>query len=91
MSKLNNFVNASPAAGGNEKQAIKSAINSIVASLGVMDSEKEHINDILKQLKDNHEIKPKVARKVASILHKGNLEEIKANAALVEELLGRIS
>lgn len=53
----------------NSKAVIKQAIQDMVKSLELMEIEKNHINEIAKSLKSNHNVKPKVSKKAAQLIH----------------------
>lgn len=82
-------VKSTPASkGGNLTTAVRNRIMAIVQSLEIMEGEREAQKAILKQLKDENDIEPKVARKVANILHKDtSTEEMQSELDAVSSLL----
>lgn len=74
----------------NELNVVKQKVLSIVASLENMDDEKDQIKLVLESLKAEHGIEPKVARKVAKMLHKGDIQKFKDEADALEELLAKV-
>lgn len=85
------FLNADKFEASNEKAAIKGILHSIITSMQAKKEEDENIKELLLTLKSNHDIPPKIARKVASIMFKGNLEEVHEDAELVDALYDRLS
>ena len=59
----------------NSKADVKAKIMSIVTSLGTIEEEKEHIKDLVKELKDNHGLKPAVSKKCAKFMQNPELLE----------------
>jgi len=75
----------------NEIQAIKDRLNNIVASLESIDTERELIKDVLKELKESHGIHPKVSRAVAKIMKSPEkLAEMQVQQEGVELLYDRL-
>jgi DNA topoisomerase VI subunit B len=74
----------------NSKKAIKTAIMDMVKSLEMIKSEREHIKDIAKSLKENHQIQPKVSNKVAKLVHKGDKPQDDEFTALVDNLYAAV-
>jgi predicted RNase H-like nuclease (RuvC/YqgF family) len=73
--------------GHNEVSTLKAKIMSIVTSMQAMDEEKENIKELLADLKAQHEISPKVARKVAKLIHKAEgLSDLEEEYNAIEQL-----
>lgn len=83
--------NPAPKSGHNETANVKGLILAIVQSLEMMDEERDTQKELLAKLKADHDIEPKVARKVAKILHKKNKKEVEEEATDVDNLYKRIS
>lgn len=64
---------------------IKNKFDEISNSMTRVSAEKDLIKDIYNDLKENYEVPPKIARKLAKTYHKRNLEEIRAENADFEE------
>ena len=90
-SKLQSYTPSTTGNAGNEKAVIKAKLLSIVQSLQAKDAENEHIKEILGELKNDHGIEGKIARKVASILHKNNQAEKDEESRLISDLLSKIN
>lgn len=76
----------------NERKTIKSKLTSIVSSMQVMDEERENIKEITKDLKEEHEISPKVAKAVAKIMKEPEkLQEFEEESRAIEELVKQIT
>ena len=89
MSDINNFINGD---GNNEATVLKSKIMSIMSSMEVMDEEKENIKEICGDLKEQHNITPKVAKAVAKLLkNPEKAQEIEDENFAIDKLLLQVS
>lgn len=79
------------AAGSNEAASVKGLILSVVQSLELIQEERDAQKEILAKLEADHGVSPKIARKVAKIIHKKNKAEYEAEQADVSRLYDRIS
>ena len=75
----------------NELNVVFQQIQSVVASMQYMDSERDAIKETLADIESQHGIKKSVARKAAKILHKGNRQEVEEEEQSVYELLEKLS
>lgn len=64
------------------KQYFKEATNALLRKK----EEEAHIRDILNTLKGDHDIPPKIARKVMAAMLKGNMPELKEENDVFEDL-----
>lgn len=74
-----------------DRKAIYDAIREISNSMTRMEAEKDLISETLKSVKDKFELPPKYVRKLATIYHKQNFNQIKEEQAEVEELYESIT
>lgn len=84
---------SAPAQSGHNSEvaSLKSKLQSIVSSLQVMKEERENISEVLGIIKDEHQIEPKVARKVAKFLHEpDSVKDFSETYELVNELYNKI-
>lgn len=70
----------------NDKQIIKNALSEISNSMTRMDSERDHIKEIVNDTSERVDVPKKILRKMARIYHKQNLSEIRAEMDDVEAL-----
>ena len=73
----------------NSKTVMKNAIQDMVKSLELIEVEREHINEIAKSLKSNHNVKPKVSKKVANLIHKNKEVDVEFESE-VQRLLSSV-
>jgi hypothetical protein len=64
---------------------IKGKFDEISNSMTRVSAEKDLVKEIYLDLKENYEVPPKIARKLAKTYHKRNLDEIRAENADFEE------
>jgi archaellum component FlaC len=64
---------------------IKDRFDQISNSMTRVSAEKDLVKEIYADLKDQYEVPPKIARKLAKAYHKRNLAEIQAEHADFEE------
>ena len=64
---------------------IKGKFDEICNSMTRVSAEKDLVKEIYNDLKENYEVPPKIARKLAKTYHKRNLAEIRAENADFEE------
>lgn len=57
--------------GGNDLAGIKAKLQSIMVAEANIKEEREHIKDVLKELQDQHQLKPKVSKKVIKLMTEG--------------------
>ena len=69
-----------------DRQKVKQYLNEAVKAIGRKNEEQAHIRDILNTLKEQHDIEPKLARKILSAMMKGNMPEIKEENDNFEDL-----
>lgn len=69
------------------KQYLKEAVKATIRKK----DEEANISDILTTLKQDHEISPKLARKVMNAMMKGNMPEIKEENDALEDLYEIVS
>lgn len=78
----------------NELEIIASMLNSMSSSLDSIKAEKENIDSLVQDLKNNHNIAPKISKKVAMLLHDPekleNLHETRNVLDQIEQLLGKV-
>lgn len=72
------------------RNKIKNSISEISVSLSRIESERIHINEILKDIEEEFELPKKEMRKVAKIYHKQNLNEVVDEAETIEETYKQI-
>ena len=94
--KLQSIAAGNPAPKGsaspsNEAANVKGLILSIVQSLELIQEERDAQKEMLTKLAADHGVSPKIARKVAKLIHKKNKAEYEAEQADVERLYDRIS
>lgn len=75
----------------NLKKVIKSSIKSLVQSMEAIKAEKEAMKDIVDVLKSQHGIDPKVSKKTAAILFKGDKQKHTDETNAIDELLELMS
>jgi len=66
-------------------KAIKAKFDEISASYTRVSAEKDLVKEIFNDLKDEYELPPKIARKLAKAYHKRNLAEVRAEHEEFEE------
>jgi uncharacterized coiled-coil DUF342 family protein len=64
---------------------IKDKFDEISASYTRVSAEKDLVKEIFNDLKDEYELPPKIARKLAKAYHKRNLAEVRAEHEEFEE------
>jgi hypothetical protein len=87
---LQNHMNNANTVPSNSKTIIKDAIKEMVASHTLIQSEKDHIDDIAKSLKDNHKIPVKVSKAVAKRVFAGEDQEKLHTEHQIDELYNDI-
>lgn len=75
----------------NSDASVKGMIMSMVSSLETIKGEREHIGDIAGKLKAEHQIEPKVSRKTATIIHKGDRTKDEEFQDAVNRLVALVS
>ena len=66
---------------------ISNKVNKIVDQLLIQEGDRNIVNDIIKEIKEDYGLSPSVVRATASIIYKSNKEEIEEKNGQVEELL----
>lgn len=74
-----------------DRTDVKNRLTEISASLTRIESERDHINDILQDLQDQYELPKKYMRKVAKVYHKQNINEVKEEFSEVEDIYNAVS
>ena len=69
-----------------DRQKVKTYLNEALKATERKNDEMAHIRDILKTLKEQHDIEPKIARKILSAMRKGNMPEVKEENDAFEDL-----
>jgi len=75
MAYSNIIVPSSP----EDKKKIRQAMDEISNSMTRMESEREHISEIKKKLKEDFQLPPKVINRMAKVHHKRNFTEEQAS------------
>lgn len=70
-----------------DRKVLVESINKIVDQFHIQAGSRDVVNEIIKDLKNEYNIGPKVSRKVASIIFKQNIEEIDEESQAVMELI----
>jgi len=68
-----------------DKVKLKGKFEEISNSYTRIEAERDLIREILSDIKDDFEIPPKIARKLAKIFHKRNLQEVVAENEEITE------
>lgn len=76
--------------GPDEKKRIKSAIKEISDSMTRIDAEKDLIKDIVDVTSENHGLNKKYIRKMATVYHKANMDEVRTEHEELETLYEEI-
>lgn len=71
----------------NDKQKVKQYLKEAVKATERLKEEQEHISDILRTLKEDHEVTPKHSRKIIAMMLKGNAPELKEELEDLEVLM----
>jgi len=74
-----------------DRADIKQKLTEISASLTRIEAERDHINEILQDLQDQHELPKKYMRKVSKVYHKQNINEVKEEFSDVEDIYNAVS
>ena len=74
-----------------DRTDVKNRLTEISDSLTRIESERDHINDILQDLQDQYELPKKYMRKVAKVYHKQNINEVKEEFSEVEDIYNAVS
>lgn len=70
----------------NDKNKVKQYLKEAVKATERLTEEQAHIRDILNTLKADHDIEPKISRKIIGAMRKGNAPEIKEENDAFEDL-----
>jgi len=70
-----------------DHKVLVESINKIVDQLHVQAGSRDVVNEIVKELKTEYGIGPKVSRKVATIVYKQNLEEVDEETQEIADLI----
>ena len=68
------------------KDKVAQYFNEALKAIGRRDEEQAQVTDILNVLKEQHDIQPKIARKILAAMKKGNLPEVKEENEEFEDL-----
>lgn len=71
----------------NDKQKVKQYLSEAAKATQRVKEEQEHISDILKTLKADHDVMPKHSRKIISMMLKGNAPELREELEDLELLM----
>jgi len=74
-----------------DRKEVRDRLTEISNSLTRIDSERDHINNILSDLQDEYELPKKHMRKVARVFHKQNINEVKEEFSDIEDIYNAIS
>ena len=74
-----------------DRQAVKNRLTEISNSLTRIESERDHINEILHDMQDKFDLPKKHMRKVAKVYHKQNINEVKEEFADIEDIYNAVS
>ena len=74
-----------------DRQKVKEYLTEAMKAMDRLAEEQEHVSDILNTLKSDHDIPPKISRKIISAMRKGNMPEIKEENDMVEDLFEIVS
>jgi len=74
-----------------DRKEVRDRLTEISNSLTRIDSERDHINNILSDLQDEYELPKKHMRKVARVFHKQNIHEVKEEFSDIEDIYNAIS
>jgi len=74
-----------------DREKVKQYLKEAMKAMDRMAEEQEHTKDILNTLKSDHDIPPKISRKIISAMRKGNMPEIKEENDMVEDLFEIVS
>ena len=74
-----------------DRQKVKTYLKEALKATNRKKEEELHVKDILETLKADHDIPPKVSRKILSALEKGNMPEIKEEHEVIEDLYDIVS
>lgn len=73
------------------RKKVQDAMKEIDIAYNEVDSQKEHIKDIINKLVDEHEeLDKKVLRKLARIYHKQNLSSVKMDNDMVVDMYEQV-
>lgn len=70
-----------------DRKKVKEYLKEAVKSTERVLDEQAHVRDILNTLKADHDIPPKISRKIIAAMRKGNGPEIKEANEMIEDLL----
>jgi len=74
-----------------DRKRVRDRLTEISNSLTRIDSERDHINNVLSDLQDEYELPKKHMRKVARVFHKQNINEVKEEFSDIEDIYNAIS
>lgn len=69
-----------------DRKKVKEYLKEAVKATERVTEEQAHIRDILNTLKADHDIPPKISRKIMTAMRKGNAPEIKEENEMIEDL-----
>jgi glucose-6-phosphate-specific signal transduction histidine kinase len=68
------------------KDSLRSAFKEMSGSMVRVEAEKDFQKDVIERLHDEFGIDKKILRKVATVYHKANMDEVRGESAQVEDL-----
>jgi len=74
-----------------DRQKIRSAIEEVSNSMTRIEAEQDHIKAVLTMIEEQYEIPKKQARKLASVYHKQNADEVVSEMNAFETLCEAIA
>ncbi|MFT7432458.1 MAG: hypothetical protein ACI9TY_000070 [Alphaproteobacteria bacterium] len=69
-----------------DRDKVKQYLKEAVKATERLTEEQAHIRDILNTLKADHDIPPKISRKIITAMRKGNAPEVKEENDMFEDL-----
>ena len=69
-----------------DRDKVKQYLKEAVKGTERLQEEKAHVSDILNTLKADHDIPPKISRKIIEAMRKGNAPEVKEENDMFEDL-----
>lgn len=74
-----------------DRKQIRDRLTEISNSLTRIESERDHINEILSNMQDDFDLPKKHMRKVARVFHKQNINEVKEEFSDIEDIYNAVS
>lgn len=70
----------------NERQKLRSSLKEVTNSFARQDSEKDYVNESLKELKEKYDIPVKTLRSLAKIMYNQDMEEQEAELDTIKSM-----